>query len=408
MVDGATAQGFSFGRMAAFMIAIIMGVVGLTVGCSLFFFLCHGLWLTWQPHRRKRNASRLVTPINLSVLERKDFNDGLFTLTLAHPNGRSLPTYRPGQYITLLIPRMLPCNAALSPSLAVVEPDVNLPLLKRCYSLASWQPNPAFYELAIRQVSGGQVSTWLHRNMQSGSRIRVLPPRGEFTLHGSSGDVVLIAGGIGITPIRAMLHALLSGNGSSQARIVLFYAARYFDDLLYHEEFIAAAAQHANFRYLPILSKPGPDWQGLCGRLDAQTVLHRLNDFSQTDFYLCAGSSMMDAISAGLQESGIMTERIHFERFNPGEFNADDTAYRITLEGHEAFEFKGAPTLLHGLEQAKIAVESDCRAGHCGVCRVKMLDGNVRWLLPKETALAEDEILSCCVTPQSDLRLARP
>jgi ferredoxin len=117
---------------------------------------------------------------------------------------------------------------------------------------------------------------------------------------------------------------------------------------------------------------------------------------------------MMDMIGTGLQESGIMTERIHSERFTPGELNADETAYRITLEGHEAFEFKGAPTLLHGLEQAKIAVESDCRAGHCGVCRIKVLDGNVRWLSPKETKLAEDEILSCCVTPQSDLRLARP
>lgn len=406
------------------MIAIILGAVSLTVGCALFLLLAHGLWLTWQSHRRKRCARRLAMPINLSVLKRKDFNDGLFTLTLAHPSGRSLPTYRPGQYLTLLIPRMLPCNAALGnrslrcptsgilavvpPSLAVVEQDENRSSLKRCYSLASWQPKPACYELAIRQVSGGRVSTWLHRNMQSGSHIRVLPPRGEFTLQASSGDVALIAGGIGITPIRDMLHALLAGNGLKQGRIVLFYAARYFDDLLYHEEFIAAARQHANFRYLPILSKPRPDWQGLCGRLDAQTVLHRLDDFSQTDFYLCAGSSMMDAINAGLQKSGIMTERIHFERFNPGEFNAGDTAYRITLEGHQAFEFKGAPTLLHGLEQAKIAVESDCRAGHCGVCRFKVLDGNVRWLLPKETALAEDEILSCCVTPQSDLRLGRP
>lgn len=343
------------------MIAAILGAVSLTVGCALFLLLAHGLWLTWQPHRRKRYARRLAMPINLSVLKRKDFNDGLFTLTLAHPNGRMLPGYRPGQYLTLLIPRMLPCNAALPPSLAVVEQDENRSSLKRCYSLASWQPNPACYELAIRQVSGGRVSTWLHRNMQSGSRIRVLPPRGKFTLQASSGDVALVAGGIGITPIRAILHALLSDNGSNQGRtanasmqrgtssisggrIVLFYAARYFDDLLYHAEFIAAAGQHANFRYLPVLSKPRPDWQGQCGRLDAQTVLHRLNDFSQTDFYLCAGSSMMDAISAGLQESGIMTGRIHFERFNPGEFNADNTAYRITLGGHEPFEFKGAPT----------------------------------------------------------------
>jgi len=373
------------------MIAAILGVTSLIVGCALFLFLVHGLWLTWLSYWNQRCAHRLAMPINLFVLERKDFNDSLFTLTLAYPDGDKLPGYRPGQYLTLFH-----------------KADSDRLPLKRCYSLASWQPKPACYELAIRQVPGGRVSTWLHQTMQPGSSIRVLPPRGEFTLHASSGDVALIAGGIGITPIRAMLHALLDGNDLKQSRIVLFYAARYFDDLLYHEEFIAAARQHANFSYLPILSKPLPDWQEQCGRFDAQTVLHRLDDFSQTDFYLCAGSSMMDAISAGLQESGIMTERIHSERFNPGEFNADDTAYRITLEGREAFEFKGAPTLLHGLEQAKIAVDSDCRAGHCGICRFKVLDGSVRWLSPKETALAEDEILSCCVTPQSDLRLARP
>lgn len=391
MVDGAAAQGFSFGGMAAFMMAAILGAVSLIVGCALFLFLAHGLWLTWQPHRRNRGARRLAMPIKLSVLERKDFTNGLFTLTLAHPNGRMLPGYRPGQYLTLL-----------------TEADGERSPLKRCYSLASWRSNPTCYELAIRQVSGGRVSTWLHRNIQPGSRIRVLPPRGEFTLQASSGDVALIAGGIGITPLRAMLHALLDDNDLKQSRIVLFYAARYFDDLLYHEEFIAAARQHANFSYLPILSMPLPGWQGQCGRLDAQTVLHRLDDFSQTDFYFCAGSSMMAAISTGLQESGIMSERIHFERFNAGEFNAGNTAYRITLEGEESFEFKGAPTLLHGLEQAKIATESDCRTGRCGVCRFKVLTGNVRWLLPKETELAEDEILSCCVTPQSDLRLGRP
>lgn len=357
------------------MIAAILGAVSLTVGCALFLLLAHGLWLTWQPHRRKRCARRLATPINLSVLERKDFNDGLFTLILAHPNGRMLPGYRPGQYMTLLIPRMLPCNAALPPSLAVVEQNENRLPLKRCYSLASWQPKPACYELAIRKVPGGRASTWLHQNMQPGSSIRMLPPRGEFTLQASSGDVALIAGGIGITPIRAMLHALLAGNILKQGRIVLFYAARYFDDLLYHEEFIAAATQHTNFRYLPILSKPLSDWQGLCRRLDAQTVLHRLNDFSQTDFYLCAGSSMMDAISAGLQESGIMTERIHFERFNPGEFNAGDTAYRVTLKGHQAFEFKGAPGT------AAFADSRCWMEASAGYCRKKQ-----RW--PKMKSLA--------------------
>ena len=365
------------------MIALVLAAFGLAVGSGLLFFLCDGLRLTWLLYRRERCDRRLARPMKLSVLKRENFNAELFTLTLVHPHGRKLPPYRPGQYLTVFI-----------------ETDM---VLKRCYSLAAWQTDPLCYELAIRKISGGQVSSWLHQHIETGSGIRVLAPRGAFTLEASAGDVVLIAGGIGITPIRAMLHALLAND----SKIVLFYAARYVDDLIFHQEFIAAAEQHPNFRYLPILSKPLPGWQGQCGRLDAQIVLKPLDNALQADFYLCAGSSMMDAIGTGLQQSGIMPEHIHFERFNPGAFNSDGTAYRITLDGHEAFEFKSAPTLLHGLEQQKISVASDCRSGHCGICRFKVLSGSVRWLLPKETELAEDEILSCCVAPQSDLRLTR-
>jgi ferredoxin-NADP reductase len=373
------------------MTALLIAAVALTGGAFILAFLLDGLRLALIRLHRRIRIDRDAAPLELMVQQREEFSDNLFAVTLADPDGKALPAHRPGQYLTLLVERE------------------GLPPLSRCYSLAAWEMRPRRYELAIRRLPDGRVSGRLHRELQPGSRVRALPPGGGFTLRAGNRDVALIAGGIGITPLRAMLHALLYGGwrrGRSR-RVVLFHAARYIDELCYFTEFRSAAKVHPNFRYLPILSRPAPGWDGLCGRLDENDIWHHLDAPLRTDFYLCASVPMMDFLREGLCQRGVAASGIHFEAFGTGTSNADGTAYRIALNGHEPFEFRGLPTLLHGMEQAGIAIDSDCRAGHCNACRLKLLSGRCRWLIPSENAFTEDEILACCTVPQSDLRLAR-
>jgi ferredoxin len=114
---------------------------------------------------------------------------------------------------------------------------------------------------------------------------------------------------------------------------------------------------------------------------------------------------MMSAIREGLRLRGIPAERIHSETFGVPPNGEAESRYRIAVEGFAPFRFESQPTLLHGIEQAGIAIGSDCRAGHCGACRIRLLDGECRWLMPPGRLLADREILACCTKPLSDLRL---
>lgn len=371
----------------------MMSVWLLLAACTGFAiiagFLADGLRLLLERHYRAYRMRQSRTPRELVVLERQDFSEDLFGVTLADPRGARLPAFRPGQYVSVLLN---------------TEPDR---CIQRCYSLAAWEKRPRQYQLAIRRVPNGLVSNRLHRQLEPGRRIRLLPPRGHFTLDSRRDDVVLIAGGIGITPLRAMLHACLENKRHGGSRITLFYAARHEYELCYHRELSAAAKTHCRFSYYPILSRPGAAWDGMTGRLDVAGVLARIDKPQQSDFYICAGMGMTGAFADGLREQGVCAGRIHSEMFSPAHGLGDENTYQVHFENHEPFLFGGQPTLLHGLEQAGIKVDSDCRTGRCGICRIKLREGRCRWLITPEIPLANNEILACCTLPQSNLQLAQ-
>jgi ferredoxin-NADP reductase len=196
-------------------------LAGVAAGFAVIVrLLAEGLTLAVKRKRNEFEKRRLQTPLELVVQRRIDFGSDLFGVTLARPDGRVLPAFRPGQYLTVLIER-----------------DGHLPL-RRCYSLASWSARPKHYELGIKQVDKGLASSWLHRELKPGLLIRTLPPRGAFVPRQGARQRVLIAGGIGITPLRAMLRYLLAR--AADARVDLFHAARHVGDLCYREEFQSA------------------------------------------------------------------------------------------------------------------------------------------------------------------------
>lgn len=373
-------------RMIIELIAVI-ACFGISI---LSAWMADGLRLAFGRRYRERRARRLASPLQLRVESREEFSDELFSVTLRSPHRPVLPAYRPGQYVTV-----------------VIERENGAPL-RRCYSLATWQKRPDRYELGIRRVAGGTMSSLLHQHLHPGTPIRVLPPRGDFTLRQNRCNVALIAGGIGITPLRAMLQALLNrGQYNKSTTVMLFHAARYANELCYRLEFQGLEGIYPRFRYLPIISRPTPSWNGLRGRLDARQICRHIDDPLNTDFYLCANPDMMIAVQEGLIKHGVSDRNIFTEAFGTGELLADDTTYRLSFEGYPPFLFHGLPTLLHGLEQAGIAIAGDCRSGHCGACRIRLEDGDCRWLLQPQQPLGDNEILACCAVPQSDLKLAR-
>lgn len=358
----------------------------LLAGIALLFaawLLADGLRAIWRRQRNSRRQRALETPLELEVVAREEHAGHLLCLHLAAPGGGRLPPFVAGQHVLLRGPAGRDGRT-----------------IQRAYSLAAWSPRPQRYELGIKREEHGRLSSWVWNHLRPGTQVSLLPPRGEFSVGLGRHTVVLVGGGIGITPLRAMLHALLE-----QARpVVLHHCARHEDELLYRAEFEALASAQPRFRYRPTLTRPGAGWQGGNGRLDAQRILSACGDPRHAEFYLCAATAMMDQLRAGFVALGVHGEHIHAEAFGAGTGAAP--AGLTVRVGDAACVTAGEPTLLATLEENRLAPESECRAGTCGLCRMRLVDGKVDWLLATDLALARDEILPCICAAAGDLRLA--
>jgi ferredoxin-NADP reductase len=347
------------------------------------------LWLLWlltdgaraALARRAVEARKRATrePLHLVVTARQDASPDLFQLTLARCDGRRLPRFRAGQYLTL-----------------------RTPVGARRYSLAAWTARSHEYRLGIRRVEGGKVSSWLHEHARPGVNIEALPPAGDFILACHAGEVVLVAGGIGITPLAAMVDAWLA---KPRGRLWLFHAARHEAELADHARYTELERRQPGFHYRPVLSRPAETWSGGRGRLNAADLIRELADPAAAHYYLCARPEMMDALSAGLAALGAPDAAIHHESFG-GADNSDTNEYRVEVIGHGAHVFRGEPSLLHALEGWGVPVQADCRAGECGACGINVVHGAVRACQVAQIPAPPGRTLACCAVPASDLRIS--
>lgn len=336
--------------------------------------------------RRSREAAR--RPLTLVVAERREVAGQLISLKLRHPRHRALPRFHAGQHLLL----SAPAGRNGSP-------------IKRNYSLAAWNQAPTLYELGIKREPQGTVSQWLWANLHLGDTVQVSPPQGHFLLQRNRRLLVLIGGGIGITPMRAMLHEALA----DARQVALIHAAQDADLLLYRAEFETLAAGCARLTYVPIISRPDSTWPGLSGRLEATQVLGLVADAQAADFYLCASSDMMAALRQGLVAHGVSADQIHCEAFGAGAMAATLPGLNITVDvgGTEQIVLTGGePTLLATLEANGIDLPSECRAGSCGRCATRLEAGEVAWLTAPEFAVDQCQILPCICAAKTDVRLS--
>lgn len=202
--------------------------------------------------------------------------------------------FKPGQYAQIEVPGME---------------------IQRAYSIASNPKDTGFLELIIRQVPGGKATTFVHKALEVGDKIRILGPFGHFFLdEHSDRDMVCIAGGSGKAPIRSILY-YLRDHGMNR-NVKYFFGARTKKDLYYTEEFQALSQEFPNFQYYPALSEPLPEdnWTGDVG-LITNVVNDYCKDLGEGEAYLCGSPGMIDACFSVLEGNGMPPERIYCDKF---------------------------------------------------------------------------------------------
>ncbi len=164
----------------------------------------------------------------------------------------------------------------------------------------------------------GLVSSWLFQ-LSPGDKVSASGPFGSFRAQDSAREMVLIGGGVGMAPLRAIVHDQLKARGTGR-KIGFWYGARSRGDLLHAQEFENLAEEHANFRWTAALSEPRPEdsWDGPVGFVHAVLRDGFLRDHPEPEtceYYLCGPPLMIAAVMSALEEAGVPPERIFFDDF---------------------------------------------------------------------------------------------
>ncbi|MGJ7609722.1 MULTISPECIES: NO-inducible flavohemoprotein [unclassified Variovorax] len=233
-----------------------------------------------------------------TVLRKVPESAEITSFHLAPADGGALMDFVPGQYIGLRV-------------------DVDGKDIRRNYSLSA-APNGKTYRISVKREPGGVASGHLHDRVQVGDTLRLTPPSGEFVLAETGRPVVLISGGVGITPTLAMLEqALATGR-----EVVFIHCARNGGVHAFREQVDAAAARHPRLQRFYCYDEAGDDAAApaphAVGRLD----LDRLNDWLPThtrdvDAYFLGPKPFMQQVRRGLRSWGVPDAQSRFEFFGP-------------------------------------------------------------------------------------------
>ena len=181
------------------------------------------------------------------------------------------------------------------------------------YSITTSPLHPGEIELAIKASARHPVARWIHERARVGDRVQVSQGQGPFVyLPEMSDNVVLIGGGVGITPLLSIFRHVRDAQLPTQAHLV--YSVSDSREILFRDELEAAARSHDNLHVSITVTQPDPRWHGLTGRIDP-VKLHALDVPDDTLYYLCGPKGMVEDMSMLLHDLGVPMNRIIFEKW---------------------------------------------------------------------------------------------
>lgn len=348
----------------------------------------------------------------LRVARIVDESSSIRSFYLEPADGAGLPAFTAGQHL----PLRLPIAGQAQP-------------LIRTYSLSS-APSDNFLRISVKR--GGLVSRYLHEQVQVGSLLESRAPQGRFTLDPDERrPVVLLAAGVGVTPLLAMLREVLFHNRRLRRSrpVWLVQSARQLADLAFADELHSSLTQAGESAHVVrLLSQPeveaieGKDFE-LSGRIDV-ALLKSLLPFDDYDFYLCGPSSFTQDLYDGLRALNIRDARIHAETFGPSslrrqpdqgsstpaQLSAARSAVPVLFarSAKEARWQPGSGSLLELAEKRGLTPPFSCRGGSCGTCKTAIIGGAVTYPLPPAELPEAGQALICCAVPAAMDGTAQP
>ncbi len=336
----------------------------------------------------------------LEVIAIHEESQHVRSVSLADPDGATLPQWLPGQSITLRL-----------------APDGERTLIRN-YSLSN-RSGADYYRISVKRESRGAASSYIHARVRPGDRIDVAAPRGTFFLADRDTPVILLSVGVGATPVLAMLHTLATTEPKRQ--VWWLHGARNSSEHPFSAEARALlntlpdSQSHIFYTRPTVADRQGIDFTDH-GRLSVAAI-RELGPPRGGDAYLCGPSAFMAEVGAGLVTYGLDPARVHTEIFGaapaltPGIAATSTPAHlpagppgpgpdvEFARSGVSAPWGPPSASLLEFAETCDVPTRWSCRTGVCHNCETALLSGTVRYDPEPLEPPAEGNILICCSQP---------
>ena len=295
----------------------------------------------------------------------------------------------------------------------------------RCYSLSDG-PGKPYYRITVKAIEAGEasqdrglISSFVNERLQPGDVIESKAPAGSFCLDlNDSRPVVMLAGGVGITPMISMIDSIQ--NHSPGRLTILIYGVRNKSELAFVDELRRVKEASKNVYVVYCVSVPGPeDIQGKRGHVEGRVsidLVKQLLPHNDCQFYLCGPPTFMKSLSDGLESWGVPGDRVHSEAFGPSSISKSQPTQSVP-EVAGAIEVAFALTnqtvswnpecdsLLELAESNGINLDFGCRAGSCGTCATELLAGDVRYPEDLQVDCELGQCLTCVARPVRSIKL---
>ena len=303
------------------------------------------------------------------VLEVTPLTDRITSLRIGAVDGAPLPSFEAGAHVNFDLP-----NGET-----------------RAYSLITLNNEfiaPQNYRIAVQREEDGQGGSRHMHTLRVGDEITFSAPKNDFPVQ-INAPAVLLAGGIGVTPLISMACAL-SAVGQS---ISMIFAGRSEAEMACCNALSDLLGERLTLHF--------DDQAGL---LDLDAVLSRLGG---AHLYVCGPRGMIDAVRNKAETLKIPAERIHFELFEAAVPESGDTAFEVQINDGSVFTIPAGKTIIDVLEENDVDVMYDCQRGDCGICQCDVLEGvpDHRDVVLSEAERAAGDVMQICVSRAKTPRL---
>jgi phthalate 4,5-dioxygenase reductase subunit len=291
--------------------------------------------------------------ISLRITEKTQLAEDIYLFELRRPDGGELAPFTPGAHLGVRVP-----NGEM-----------------RKYSLCNDPGETDRYVIAVKREAGGRGgSISLIESASAGDDLAITPPRNDFELRPGPASYVFIAGGIGITPIRAMIKHLMATRAKP---FKLYYFTRTPELMAFRDEFAAP-----EFRGKVVIHYDGGDPD------KAYDLWPVLEEPKGAHLYCCGPRGLMEAVRD--MTGHWSSAAVHFEDFGAAKARPEDnTPFTVRLaKSGESFTIPVEKSILEVLREAGKTLPSSCESGTCGTCRTKLVSGKPDH---RDLALAEHE-----------------